>query len=430
LSNDETNIFIFLQPHLTKAMNHTNYLLHNILEKHNPYYRDLNPSLQKEFRYRTRLFTKAIHFRGGNGFKITNEHITAVSGAYIQITFGLSEYFLIDFDVITIYEKAYKSTITGMYHKGDVNPQGAIAISWEDFVKGYETDEDNLNVGLHEMAHAWFFSISMNRFDEDSNTYDKLSKFIFLSEEEVVRLRNHKKSIFRKYAADNVYEFFAVAIEYFFEDAPEFKQELPNLYRHMCILLNQDPANKIKRGFNFSEYFIHKNLQGYIPKSEELDDDFEKKDIRYKILRNKRGMTSGIFIAFILIFDVAIIKDYSLEVSGGISSVLWKKLPFIFGARKTSTTANYLILNKKRFNKSTFQAIHYDNIISADIYSSTFIKSAQVKYIDNLRIKSIKMMAEKPDFDYLMKHLIQKKIVIKKDGTRIPRLKSRNRWRK
>ena len=182
-------------------MNHTNYLLHNILEKHNPYYRDLNPSLQKEFRYRTKLFTKAIRFRGGNGFKITDEHITAVSGAYIQITFGLSKYFLIDFDVITIYEKAYKSTITGMYHKGDVNPQGAIAISWEDFVKGYETDEDNLNVGLHEMAHAWFFSISMNRFDEDSNTYDKLSKFIFLSEEEVVRLRNHKKSIFRKLIA-------------------------------------------------------------------------------------------------------------------------------------------------------------------------------------------------------------------------------------
>ena len=49
-----------------------------------------------------------------------------------------------DFEVITIYPEAYKSTITGLLRKGDVNLGGAIAISWKDFVKGYETDFDNV----------------------------------------------------------------------------------------------------------------------------------------------------------------------------------------------------------------------------------------------------------------------------------------------
>jgi len=172
--------------------------LHDILYKHIPFYRNLDIDYQKEFQRRTKRFMHSIQFRGGNNFRIEFEHIAAVSGAFIQITFGIEDYFLSDFQVITIYPEAYKSTVTQMYHKGDVNPGGAIAISWKDFIDGYKTDEDNLNVGLHEMSHAWFFSISNQRFDEKDNLYDLLSKYIYLSELEVVKIRHHLKSIFRK----------------------------------------------------------------------------------------------------------------------------------------------------------------------------------------------------------------------------------------
>lgn len=52
----------------------------------------------------------------------------------------------------------------------------------------------------------------------------------------------HSETIFRNYATTNEMEFFAVALENFFENPDHFRQELPQLYHHMTIPLNQDPS--------------------------------------------------------------------------------------------------------------------------------------------------------------------------------------------
>jgi len=51
-----------------------------------------------------------------------------------------------------------------------------------------------------------------------------------------------KPSLLRAYAATNQEEFFAVAVEYFFERSIEFREQLPELYSVMSGLLDQDPA--------------------------------------------------------------------------------------------------------------------------------------------------------------------------------------------
>ena len=53
------------------------------------------------------------------------------------------------------------------------------------------------------------------------------------------------KNLLGDYAATNYHEFWAVAIELFFENSLQFKQELPELYEAMSRVLNQDPLSFI-----------------------------------------------------------------------------------------------------------------------------------------------------------------------------------------
>jgi len=49
---------------------------------------------------------------------------------------------------------------------------------------------------------------------------------------------------FRAYASTNEQEFFAVAVENFFERPQDFQQEFPKLYSILVLLLKQNPLKK------------------------------------------------------------------------------------------------------------------------------------------------------------------------------------------
>jgi len=405
--------------------------LHHILERHLPYYRNLDSEFKMDFRKRTKHFINRIHFRGGHDFKISLEHIAAISGAFVQISFGKRYYFLNEFEVITIYKNEYKSTITGLYHKGDVNPSGAIAISWKDFVQGYKTDEDNLNVGLHEMAHAWFFSISHVRYDEQLSIYDLLSKFIFLTEAEIVKIRKHKQSIFRKYASENVYEFFAVAIEYFFEDAKEFKRESPNLYRHLCLLLNQDPAESIYRGIKVEDYFKQQNFYGEL--SPEKAAQFPEEKLGIKATTHKKKLFTAVFVIWLISFIIGLSSEIEDEmyyyISIGISFLVLLYFYIKQSRESVSISQNYMIFRGRRYLRKYIIGIHFDNILTVDINNKDQILT--LKYLDKSEIfqKTLTAFFES-DFTRFIHILAQHNVVLKNEGTRVPRIKSRNRWRK
>lgn len=56
----------------------------------------------------------------------------------------------------------------------------------------------------------------------------------------MANVREHH--FFRTYAFHNKMEFFAVAVEHFFETPACFKNDIPELYKIMCQMLNQDPT--------------------------------------------------------------------------------------------------------------------------------------------------------------------------------------------
>ncbi|MDX9695786.1 MAG: zinc-dependent peptidase [Bacteroidales bacterium] len=210
------------------------------------YYNFLTDSDKKRFIFRVYNLSQKIKIVGRQNFQVTNQVKLVVLAAHVQLTFGLDYYLMPIFKTILIYPGAYRNPITGRMHDGEINPRGLLVLSWEKFTKGYFFPTDKINLGLHELAHALMISIIKTKGRDQSLDY-YLNEIIKISNREIQKIRNKETHFFRDYAGENVYEFFAVAVEHFFEAPEGFKLELPALYMYMTKLLKQDPALKKNR---------------------------------------------------------------------------------------------------------------------------------------------------------------------------------------
>jgi len=205
------------------------------------YFNSLPYKDRDRFVIRANKLKKSIHIIGKNDFKVTEEVRLLSIAAQVQLTFGFNQFFLNKFHTILIYPDTYESKLTGKMHYGEVNPRGIIVISWDRFLKGYTIPNDKINLGLHEMAHALMHTIICSSDHEDG--LDKyLRDIVRLSKIEIEKIKNGENHLYRKYAGANIYEFFAVSVEHFFEAPDELKLELPALYQYLTKLLKQDPT--------------------------------------------------------------------------------------------------------------------------------------------------------------------------------------------
>ena len=181
----------------------------------------------------------------GAGMPVKEEQKVMISACAAQLLMGFPDLVLEHFERIIVYPDTYRSPKSGRMHQGEVRPQpGIIIISWEDFVHGYAHSRDAHNVGLHELAHALWFE---DMIDNDEHRFlDRglLADWNRQATAHVSRIKRREPHFFRDYAGTNQAEFFAVAVEYFFERPDEFKKAEPDLYAALAGLLKQDPAER------------------------------------------------------------------------------------------------------------------------------------------------------------------------------------------
>jgi Mlc titration factor MtfA (ptsG expression regulator) len=204
------------------------------------YYQRLSDREKLLFERRTQKFIKTKYFVPRGGLKeVTLEMKTLVAASAIQITFGFPSIYFEHFYTILIYPEHYQSTLTGKLHEGEVHTGGYIVLSWKHLLQGYSVDNDGRNLGLHEMAHALKIVDSIQSREYDFMDTALLHRFILLAREEMQRISAGEDSFFRAYAATNDQEFFAVAVENFFERSLQFQQYHPELFEMLGDLLNQ-----------------------------------------------------------------------------------------------------------------------------------------------------------------------------------------------
>lgn len=219
-------------------------ILTKFYSKHIYYFNQLTEIEKDKFVKRAYRLIHFVKIAGRMGFTITTEVKLIVIAAYVQITFGYKYYFLTRFNTILVYPDMYQNKLTGQMHYGEVNPKGLIVLSWQRLLKGHQVIDDAINLGLHEMAHALMHTI-IHSNDHERGLDSFLQNIVALSRNEMEKIKSDEHHLFRNYAGTNIFEFFAVAVEYFFEVPEEFKRELPKLYQFMVLLLKQDPAGKV-----------------------------------------------------------------------------------------------------------------------------------------------------------------------------------------
>lgn len=214
----------------------------NILAKYFPYYQRLSMPQKKVFMKRVMHFIQQKQFIPREFELVTLEMKVMISASAVQLTFGLPEISMAHFKRILIYPDDYYSTITRRYHKGEVNPRlQAIVLSWRSFVEGYADANDARNLGLHEMAHALELENMIENEEYQFFPTDAQRKWKQLVPHYIESIRQKNTDFFRAYAATDAREFFAVSVEYFFEDAVRFQRQHGELYQVLVSLLNQDP---------------------------------------------------------------------------------------------------------------------------------------------------------------------------------------------
>lgn len=217
------------------------------LEKHFKYYQFLPYKSKRIFEHRVGKFIRLKEFVPRQMEVITDEMKVLIAASAIQLTFGFPKVFLSYFKYIIVFPDQFFSNANQRYHKGEVNPGAkAIVLSWKHFVAGYFNSEGE-NLGLHEMAHALQLENSIANNEYDFMDEETSRRWQNLASEEITKIRNGKTSLFREYGATNHREFFAVAVENFFEKPGEFVAYDYLLYKTLSDLLHQDPLLLYKK---------------------------------------------------------------------------------------------------------------------------------------------------------------------------------------
>lgn len=216
---------------------------HSIVSRHLKYYNRLGLEEQRKFLFRTYQFQQSKNFHYIE-VEQNAEMPILVSAAAVQLTFGLEKFKLNYFDDIFILRDDYHYGFYSRPFMGHVDQSG-IYLSWDNFVKGMSGQTPNCNVGLHEMGHALAYVNFVTRTEEDKHFKKEFHNFSKVARPIFTAMQGGAKNLLGDYAATNYHEFWAVAIELFFENSVQFRHELPELYEAMSRVLNQDPLSFI-----------------------------------------------------------------------------------------------------------------------------------------------------------------------------------------
>jgi Uncharacterized protein conserved in bacteria len=203
----------------------------HILHNQFPYYIKLTERDKEEFRNRVQHFIVNKRFESVDNIEITEEMKVMIAATAVQILFKRKAYYFSKFDAILI-SKNFEVDLDGL------RSNRAIEISWDEFEQGYKSIIDGYNPGIKIMAMAMDLE---HQFGENTlfseSTYKDFNR---LYKQEAEKYILSGKSKYDSYNKVDRSEYFAVAVEYFFERPEHFQANQPAMYLALSKLLRQD----------------------------------------------------------------------------------------------------------------------------------------------------------------------------------------------
>lgn len=218
------------------------------LGAHVPLYEKLDDSARERFNRDVRFVLEEYSFEGVRDVEVTESLRLSVAAGVAVLLHGRPSWELPGSTTVLFYPERFNDDYyesSGAAYDGMAHQQGpiiltasAVAASWSETPKADSLAADN--VVLHELAHL---------FDFDNEGADGVPSLVAASSaadwqalvrSEMQRVRRGQ-SILRPYAAEAPSEFFAVAVETFFEQPHRMARHHEALFRALVAFFHLDP---------------------------------------------------------------------------------------------------------------------------------------------------------------------------------------------
>lgn len=226
-----------------------------IVEKQVPIISKLPSELRGALEGKINRFLDQVDFNGCNGQEITEEIRVSIAAQACLLVVN-SDTWYDNLTTVLVYPGAFKSRQTqhngyvvlerDIVRTGESWSRGPVILSWAHSKQGAANDADGHNVVFHEFAH---------QIDDLSGQTDGVPKlgatqsysewartFEAAYKNHAARVQKHRPTVIDAYGAEGYEEFFAVAVEVFFEKPAALKQEAPAVYEQLSKLFQLDPA--------------------------------------------------------------------------------------------------------------------------------------------------------------------------------------------
>ncbi len=220
-----------------------------------PLTRKLPSELHRKLEGKINVFLNQIEFIGCNGLEVTEEMQISIAAQACLLVVN-SDTWYDHLSTVLIYPGAFKSRQTKhngyvvtereTVRTGESWPRGPVILSWQHTKEGAANEKDGHNVAFHEFAHQ-IDDLSGHtdgapNLSSGQSFADWEHVFIQAYESHVLHVQARRKTVFDAYGVEGHEEFFAVAVEVFFERPVALKRKEPAVYEQLAMFFRLDPA--------------------------------------------------------------------------------------------------------------------------------------------------------------------------------------------
>jgi Mlc titration factor MtfA (ptsG expression regulator) len=220
-----------------------------------PLTRKLPTEVSGKLEGKINAFLNQVDFIGCNGLDVTEEMQLSIAAQACLLIVN-SDTWYEHLYTILIYPGAFKSrqaehkgyvvTERETVRTGESWSRGPVVLSWAHTKQGAINDTDGHNVVFHEFAHQ---IDDLSGHTDGVPNLDKSQSFaawelVFIKayKSHVQRVQAGHKTVFDAYGTEGPEEFFAVAVEVFFEKPVALKRKEPAVYEQLAMLFRLEPS--------------------------------------------------------------------------------------------------------------------------------------------------------------------------------------------
>ena len=220
-----------------------------------PLTRKLPTDIRNQLDGKINLFLNQVEFTGCNGLDVTEDMKLSIAAQACLLVVNRDLWYD-HLNTVLIYPNAFKSLHqerTGYVvqeretvRTGESWARGPVILSWKHSQQGALNDHDGHNVVFHEFAHK-IDELSgrtngIPQLDGIERLQDWAKAFDIAYKRHVKATKAGQKTMLDPYGASGPQEFFAVAVEAFFEKPEALKHHESEVFQHMSEFFQLDPS--------------------------------------------------------------------------------------------------------------------------------------------------------------------------------------------